>query len=109
MEQKVNENNLKSFWEQRTCPKCKSDWKGDSILETFIKQREDGIQRWQGKTDEQIEKEMKIFYPPPYYWGREIIIEITFTHKHYDGASYLECPDCETTFNRFTGFEEKIR
>ena len=44
---------------QRTCPKCGSDWDGGSILETFIKQREEGVKCWQGKSDEQIEKEMK--------------------------------------------------
>jgi len=91
---------------QRTCPKCGSDWDGGSILETFIKQREDGIKCWQGKSDEQIEKEMKESYSPPYRWGREIGIELAYD---YDGVSYWQCPDCNTTFNRFTGVEEPCR
>ena len=92
---------------QRTCPKCGSDWDGGLILETFIKQREDGIKCWQGKSDEQIEKEMKESYSPPYRWGREIGVELPYDHpKHYDGVSYWQCPDCETMFNRFTGVEE---
>ena len=92
---------------QRTCPKCGSDWDGGSILETFIKQREEGVKCWQGKSDEQIEKEMKESYSPAYRWGREIGIELAYNHpKHYDGVSYWKCPDCKTTFNRFTGVEE---
>jgi hypothetical protein len=88
---------------QRTCPKCGSDWDGGSILETFIKQREEGVKCWQGKSDEQIEKEMKESYSAPYRWGREIGIELP---KRYDGVSYWQCPDCKTTFNRFTVAEE---
>ena len=57
--------------------------------------------------NEQIEKEMKESYSPPYRWGSEIGIVLAYDHpKHYDGVSYWQCPDCNTTFNRFTGVEE---
>jgi hypothetical protein len=52
---------------------------------------------------------MKQYYAPPYVWKREIGIELDYSHpKHYDGISYFQCPDCNTTFNRFTGEEEVI-
>lgn len=44
---------------QRTCPKCGSDWDGGSILETFIKQREEGYSVWKGMTDEQIKRSIE--------------------------------------------------
>lgn len=101
--------NILSINEERKCPKCKSDWDGGSILETFIKQREEGILFWQGKSDEEIEKQMKESYSPPYRWGREIGIELLYDDpNHYDGISYLQCPDCKSTFNRFTGIEENF-
>ena len=95
---------------QSTCPKCYSDWDGGSILEEFIEQREAGVKYWQGKSDEQIEKEVKESYPPPYRWRREIGIELPYDHpNHYDGVSYWQCPDCNATFNRFTGVEEACK
>jgi hypothetical protein len=87
---------------QNCCPKCQSDWDGGSILETFIKQREEGVKMWQGKSDEEIEAYMKESYSPPYRWGRKTGIEI---QGGYDGVSYWQCPDCKATFNRFTGAE----
>lgn len=86
------------------CPKCNSNWNGSPILETFIKQREEGVKCWQNKSNEEIEAEMKEHYRPPYVWRREIGIETL----DYDGISYWQCPDCKTTFNRFTGVEENI-
>lgn len=87
---------------QRTCPKCNSDWDGGSIMETFIKQRDEGAKHWAGMTDEEIEKYVKTSYSPPYRWGREIGIEI---QGGYDGISRWMCPDCKTQFDRFTGHE----
>ncbi len=96
---------------QSTCPKCNSNWDGGSILETFLKQRDaaqPGEFRY-GWTDEQVENNMKECYSPPYRWGREIGVELSYDHpNYYDGVSYWQCPDCKTTFNRFTGFEEEI-
>lgn len=93
--------------DQRTCPKCHSNWDGGSIFETFIKQRDEGVKYWQGKSDKQIAKEVKDSYSPPYRWSRQIGIELSYDHpKHYDGVSYWQCPDCNTMFNRFTGVEE---
>ena len=91
--------------EQRSCPKCNADWDGGSIVDTFKKMRDEGNEYWQ-KTDEEIEEQVKQFYSPPYRWGREIGIEI---EGGYDGVSYWQCPDCNTTFNAFTGIEEKIK
>ena len=96
---------MTKFKGTRNCPKCGNSWDGGSIFETFIKQREEGVECWQGKSDEQIKKEMEEFYSPPYRWGREIGIEIP---EKYDGISYWQCPDCNATFNRFTGIEENI-
>ena len=90
----------------RTCPKCGSDWDGGSILETYIKQREEGSSYWEGKSDQEIEEHVKEGYGPPYRWGREIGIELPFDHPdHYDGVSYWECPDCKARFDRWTMVE----
>lgn len=94
---------------QGFCPKCKSNWDGGSILETFIAQRNQGVNCWQGKSYEELQECVEEFYSPPYRWGRQIGIELEWNHpKHYDGVSYIQCPDCKTTFNRFTGEEENI-
>lgn len=91
------------------CPKCGSDWDGGSIIDAFIEQRNQGSKHWGGKTDEEIEKEVKENYSPPYRWGRQIGIQLPFDHPlHYDGISYWQCPDCSTAFNRFTGDEEAL-
>lgn len=91
------------------CPKCNSSWDGGSILESFIQQRQNGAEFWKDKSDAQIEKEMKSSYSPPYRWRREIGVELPHGHpNHYDGISYWECPDCHTTFNRFTLKEEPL-
>lgn len=91
------------------CPKCGSNWDGGSILDTFKEQRDKGHEVWKGKTDEELQLYVIENYLPPYRWGRQIGVELAWNHpKHYDGASYIECPDCETTFNRFTGLEEDI-
>lgn len=86
----------------RTCPKCGSDWDGGSILETFIRQRDEGVGCWKGLTDEQVEAKMKESYGPPFRWGREIMVEI---QGKYDGWLYTQCPDCSTHFDRWTGEE----
>lgn len=91
---------------QRTCPKCNSNWDGGSILETFIKQRDLAYSVWEGMTDEEIETEMKECYSPPYRWGREIGVELSWDDPdHYDGVSRWLCPDCNTTFDRWSGEE----
>lgn len=103
---KENKNILKKG--QRTCPKCGSNWDGDLILESFIKQRENG-ECFLNKSDKEIEDYIKENYCHPYKWGREIGIELPLDHpKHYDGISYWQCPDCKATFNRFSGLEETI-
>lgn len=91
---------------QNTCPKCGSDWDGGSIVETFIKQREEGNLFWKDKTNEDIELIVKETYSPPYRWDRKIGVELSWDHpKHIDGISYWKCPDCDALFDRFTGFE----
>lgn len=44
---------------QRTCPKCNSNWDGDSIVETFINQRNTGSKHWAGKSDEEIKESVE--------------------------------------------------
>ena len=84
------------------CPKCKSNWDGGSILESFIKQREDGIKFWKNMSDKNIEKHVKEHHSPPYRWKRIIGVELPLTDKnYYEGISYWLCPDCNTKFDKF--------
>lgn len=95
---------------QRTCPNCGSNWDGGSIVEAFLKQRDEGVSYWRGKSNKDIEEYVKERYREPYTWGREIGIELNWDHpNYYDGVSYWRCPDCEATFNRFTGEQEEIK
>ena len=94
---------MKSIESRKRCPKCKSNWDGGSILDTFKDQRNRGVYHV-GKSDEQLESEMKSMYAEPYRWSRLIGIEI---QGEYDGISYWQCPDCKTYWSRFTG-EEKV-
>lgn len=93
---------MPSLLNRKDCPSCKSSWDGGSILETFIKQRNDGVKCWEGFTDSDIELYVKEHYSIPYRWGRQIGIEI---QGHYDGISQVKCPDCQKIFDRFTGKE----
>lgn len=93
---------------QTNCPNCGVSWDGGSILESWKQMREEG-RFYINKSDEELEKDMKECYSPPYRWGRLIGIELPYNHpKHYDGISFWQCPDCKTTWDRFTGKEEKI-
>jgi len=83
-----------------TCPECGSNWDGGSILDTFIKQREEGSKHWQGKSDEDIKESILNSYSEPHRWSRLIGVEV---RGRYDGISYWECPDCKTMWDRFTG------
>jgi len=95
---------------QRNCPKCNSNWDGESILQTFIKERELGVECWQkGMSDKQIEKCVKECYAAPYLWQREIGIELPNGHPdYYDGVSYIQCPDCKAIFDALAGEETDI-
>jgi len=81
----------------KKCPFCKADFDGGSILETFIKQREEGVESWKGMTNTQIEEKMKECYTSPYRWSRVIGIE---DPSIYDGISYYRCPDCDKMWKR---------
>jgi hypothetical protein len=95
--------------DSRRCPKCDSDWDGGSIVDTFKEKRDKGGQFYKGMSDAEIEKMVKESYRPPYRWGREIGIELPYSHpNHYDGISYIKCPDCNTLFDRFSGEETKL-
>lgn len=86
---------------KENCPSCGVSWDGGSILESFIKQREEGSEWCAGKTDEQIESFIKEFYLEPYRWNRCIGIDLERNHpQHRDGISYWKCPDCNALFNR---------
>jgi|SRR5688572_20818672 len=84
------------------CPKCNVSWMGGSIIDVFIKKRDEGEEYWKDKSDADIVKFVQDSYSPPYTWRREIGIEIL---GWYDGVSYWMCPDCEAYFNRWTGKE----
>lgn len=86
------------------CPKCGVSWLGEPILDSFKKSK------WFiGRTDIELEKIVKDNYSEPYCWQRQIGIYRAFDHpKYIDGVCYWMCPDCKTTFNRFTEKEEEI-
>lgn len=93
----------------KECPNCGSSWDGGSIIESFITQRGLGSTMWKDMSDADIQKYVEDHYSPPYRWGRQITIELPYDHPdHYDGVSYVKCPDCQVTFNRFTGKKEDI-
>ena len=86
------------------CPKCGVSWLGEPIIDSFKKSK------WcKDFTDLQIEETVKSMYAEPYCWQRQIGIQLPRDHpKYIDGVSYWMCPDCKTTFNRFTEKEEEI-
>ena len=101
--------NNKELDRQGHCPVCKCSWDEGSILESFLKQREDGAESLKDMTDKQVEDYMKELYSPPYRWSGLIGVELSYDHpRHYDGVSYWMCPECKTTWNRFTNEIEKI-
>lgn len=63
------------------CPKCSTSFFGDPIP-----------------------KDIREHYSPPYYWRRELGIEIL---GRYDGISEWKCPDCGYRWDAFTGKEVK--
>jgi len=87
------------------CPACNANWDGGSILESFIQLRNGGNPLYANMSDEQLKERVQELYSPPYRWSRCIGIEI---RGEYDGLSYYKCPDCNVTFNRFTGKEEPL-
>ena len=91
------------------CPSCGNSWLGESMLDTFKRMRDEGNSFYKNKTDAEIKEIISNSYHPPYRWGRQIGIELAYPHsKHYDGISYIQCPDCKATFNIFTGLQEEI-
>ena len=85
------------------CPQCGGDWDGGSILDTFLKFKEDGAEYYKDMTKEQIEQEVLNSYSPPYRWHKLIGVELPYTHpNHYDGISFWQCPHCNTIWDRFT-------
>jgi len=81
------------------CPECGSSWDGGSMIETFIKQREEGYKVWAGMSDADIEAYVKESYSEPYRWGRQIGI----TDMGTDRTEFVACPDCKAMFERFGG------
>jgi hypothetical protein len=90
---------MKNMLRETQCPECGASWDGGSIIETYIKQRDEGYEVWQGKTDEEIEQHVKNSYSEPYRWGRQIGI----TDWGADMTRWVACPDCKTIFERFGG------
>lgn len=82
------------------CPVCGFDFKGESIVEAFKKQRDEGSKWLAGKTDEEIEKYVHERYSPPYCFSKIMGIEI---QGKYDGVSYWQCTNCNTYWDRWTG------
>ena len=94
------------------CPECGADWNKGDIFEYFMLRKETGDEHYKDKTVEEI-KEVAGHYgwteENPKCFRRLIGIELPYGHPNrYDGVSYWRCPDCETTWNRFTGEKEEI-
>lgn len=89
--------------ETKVCPKCGADWDAGDIYETLRKQ-----DHYKDKSDEEVKK-----VAGNYGWTEET--PKRFSHLtgveirgRYDGVSYWECPNCKTSWNRFTGEKEAI-
>lgn len=83
------------------CPHCNSSWDGGSILDTFVKKRTDGDPYYKDKSNEELMKIVADAYGDvSRRWSRQIGIEI---QGEYDGVLYVQCPDCQAVFHRFTG------
>ena len=99
--------NFNSFYEATECPKCHSNWNDGDIYE---KLRSNILYKdW---TDEEVIKGANSYgwtKEKPIQFKRQIGIELPYNdQRHYDGVSYWQCPDCKTTWDAFTGEEEKI-
>lgn len=78
----------------QNCPKCKNSWDDGSIVETFLKGRNNGtIEAVKGMTEYDIQKMVKENYYPPYRWTKKIGIKIN------DNYTFFKCPHCETFFD----------
>jgi uncharacterized Zn ribbon protein len=89
------------FKDQENCPKCGSNWNDGDI---FQKLRELHPE----ESDEEILESAEMFgwsKENPKHFSRCIGIEDPFV---YDGISWWRCPDCETTWNRWTEIENPI-
>ena len=64
---------------QSNCPNCGISWDGGGILESWKKLRDDGV-AYIRKSDEELEKDMKEYYSPPYRWRKIIGIELPYDH-----------------------------
>ena len=65
------------------CPVCHSSWDGGSILETFIKQREEGVKVWEGKSDEEIREDIE-------GWSYEKVMKLIDNISDEDLKSAIE-------------------
>jgi rubredoxin len=62
------------------CPVCRASWDGGEMPE-----------------------DVRHYFSPPYRWTRLVGIELPPEHPdHIDGVSFWQCPDCGTTWDRFT-------
>jgi Zn-finger nucleic acid-binding protein len=82
--------------EQDNCPECGSLWNDGDVLEklrkTYPLMSENTLLEWAGDYGWTPKNKA--------HFGRVIGIEI---QGEYDGVSYYQCPDCQTTWDRFTG------
>lgn len=87
--------------ELTNCPKCNMLWDGGRIWKRF---RE--MEYYKDKTDEELQQIEKESYSPPYHFSNLVGIEV---RGKYDGVSYWQCPECKSTWDRWTDEEvEKI-
>ncbi len=87
----------------KECPNCKKSLEGGKIIDTFKKQRDEGVKIWNGCSDEDLQKYINESYgkqSSEQVWSRVIGIEF---QGEYDGISAWQCPDCKYQWNRFTG------
>lgn len=89
------------------CPECGCKWKGEDILEYFLRLKREGDPYWGKKTREEIRESAGDYgwkEEEPKWFSRLIGVELPYDDPgHYDGVSFWKCPDCETQWDRFTG------
>lgn len=96
---------MKNIDDLKECPKCGANWDGGDIYEYFRKAHPE-------KTDAENKESAECYgwrENNKEHFSHLIGIELSMDNpKYYDGVSYWQCPECGTTWNRFTNKEEAI-
>ena len=88
--------------ELQYCPRCKTKWQSDDVYDYMLKHfPEERAKKIAGMYGWTPEKRV--------HFSRIVGVMLPEDHPdHFDGVSYWKCPECGTTWNRFTDEEETI-